>query len=360
MSTPRLVTPIALAIFLAAGPAAAQTPAEQADRLNQQGKQLFADKDYEGAYNKFREAATLSPEGRFYFNICYALNFLERYQEAIQACEQVEAAGADKELIEKTQRALSSLREKAGQRPATQPASHDQGPRPTGPTSPREPVRPGRPPPPARGPDPFVAGRASGEGSYKWSIGGTVGLLGNLSVGREVQGQGEDREVYGPGGAELRLFANFIVSEAARFGLQGSIGFGALSPGQDSDSDENLAIVDIGGAFFFHLPITRRIVMTPLAGPHLSVQQPQELSQGFITGGVRAEVGFAYVFGRSGEHAFSVTPAVNVYFPATGDVEGQDPSEYGLDLTHSTFALSAGYTYRFSTPFGSTPLITLE
>src|SRR5678815_667147 len=89
---------LAAALVLAtASPALAQqSPKQQADALNDQGKQFFAEKRYDDAYGKFREAATLSPEARFFFNMCYALNFLERYQDAIQACEQVPAAdGAD-------------------------------------------------------------------------------------------------------------------------------------------------------------------------------------------------------------------------------------------------------------------------
>src|SRR6188508_902957 len=103
-----------LSVVAAASPALAQkSPKQEADELNSQGKQYFAEKRYEEAYGMFRQAATLSPEARFFFNMCYALNFLERYQDAIQACEQVPAAdGADPEIKEKTQRALASLREK--------------------------------------------------------------------------------------------------------------------------------------------------------------------------------------------------------------------------------------------------------
>jgi hypothetical protein len=370
------------ATFLAAAPASAQPPAEQAERLNDEGKKLFADKNYEGAYGKFREAATLSPEGRFFFNVCYALNFLERYEEAIQACGEVEAAGADAELIDKTRKALTSLREKAaaqggqgarleptsGEGAGDQPTAGEGGGREGGGAEAGADVggggqdRPPGPPPDAGGPDPFVSGRVSAPiGSYKWSIGGTVGMLGNVDVGREVDNSaGTDQEVYGPGGADFRLFANFIVSEAARFGLQASLGFGALPPGEDNLTDDNLLLADIGGAIFFHLPLARHVFVTPLVGPFLSVQQPQELSQGFIAGGARAELGLAYVFGRTGEHALSLTPAINVYLPASGEVEGVAPEEFGLDLAHSTFGISAGYTYRFSTPFGSVPLITLE
>ena len=92
-------------VLLAPAAASAQSAAERASALNDEGKKLIVDQQsYEAAHAKFVEAARLSPEGRFFFNDCYALNSLERYEEAIRACEQVEGAGADEKLIEKTQK----------------------------------------------------------------------------------------------------------------------------------------------------------------------------------------------------------------------------------------------------------------
>ncbi|HKE20399.1 MAG TPA: hypothetical protein VKB80_36240 [Kofleriaceae bacterium] len=374
----RTVTLAALAAAsLPAATAAAQKPAQpaqQAEKLNEEGKRLFADRDYEGAYGKFHEAATLSPEGRFFFNVCYALNFLQRYDEAIQACEQVEPAGADAALVAKTRKALASLREKAAGRGKVTPAAAagvgvqeppaGEAP-PAGPPARPRPGRPGRveggggptPPPPAA-PDPFLAAAARPAGSYKWALGGSIGGLANINTGR--RGDYEGREIYDKAGADLRLWANFIVSERARLGVQASLGFGGIAPADEEDVDNNLILADIGGAVFLHLPLGSRLFVTPLIGPALSVQQPNELSQGFIAFGTRAELGLSFVFGRGGEHAVSLTPALNVYFPASGDVEGRDPSEFGLDVTHSTFGIALGYTYRFATPFGTVPIITLE
>jgi hypothetical protein len=362
---------VVAATFLAAAPASAQPPADQADRLNDEGKKLFAEKDYERAYGKFREAATLSPEGRYFFNMCYALNFLGRYQEAIQACEQVEAAGADKELSDKTRKALASLREKAAAQRATpvavppagtgtDPGADPRGGPSVGPTGPPPRGGPSGPPPsqPGGAPDPFVARRTAPEGSYKWSIGGSLGGLGNINVGRG--GDFEGNEVYGEGGADLRFFANVILSERFRLGLQGSLAFGSIAPEDPNMAENNLFMADIGGAAFVHLPIGSRIVVTPLFGPMLSVQQPNEVSQGFIAGGLRAELGLGFLFGRRTEHQVTLSPALNVYFPASGEVDGADPADYGLDTTHSTFGIAIGYSYRFSTPFGAVPLITLE
>jgi tetratricopeptide (TPR) repeat protein len=364
MTALRLSSALA-SLFLLASPALAQSPAQQADALNNQGKQFFAEKRYEEAYAKFKDAATLSPEGRFFFNMCYALNFLERYEDAIQACEQVEAAGGDAELKEKTQRALASLREKQA---AQQPAGGGQPDPDGGGGQPDPNAGGGQPDPnagggePAGGPDPFVQGQSSAPiDSYKWSVGAELGMLGNLGASEDPFGN----ELYGPSGVNLRLFANFIVNDAARLGLQGYLGVGSLPPSDDNLYDEALGMFDFGGALYLHRPLAGRIYWTPLAGVHLAVRQPQELSQGFIGLGARAEVAFSYVFGAGGEHAISLTPGLNIHFPSTGEQETDfgetfDAEEYGFDQTRALFALNVGYTYRFSTPFGSTPLITLE
>lgn len=357
---------------------AQQTPAEQADQLNEQGKQLFAQKSFEAAYGKFRQAATLSPEGRFFFNMCYTLNFLERYQDAIQACEQVEPAGADADLIAKTKRALASLKEKLAAQQEAAGGGQGGGDQGTGGgdqgnggggTGGQQGTGGGQgtggtaggvqggPPPP--GPDPFVTGKAAPTDSYKWSLGGEIGFLAKGGLGH-INDPGGDYDLYNPGGVDVRLFANFIVNEARQIGIQGSIGVANLTPTTDNTEDQSFLLADVGGALFLERHLAGNIYWAPLVGLNLSVQQPQELSQGFIAVGARAEVALSYVLGAHGEHAISVTPGLNIYFPAGGSVDGFTPADYGLDRTNATFSLGIGYSYRFSTPFGSTPLITLE
>jgi hypothetical protein len=379
MPTPIRLSAAVLTVLLAASPALAQkSPKQQADDLNTQGKQYFAEKRYEDAYGMFRQAATLSPEARFFFNMCYALNFLERYQDAIQACEQVPAAeGADDTLKDKTDRALASLREKqaaqqsaGGGGGATTVADPNAGGGGTtdggggtttsGPTTGPAAGGGGGAATTVEG-DPFVATESAPVDSYQWSVGGELGFLGNVNAGEDEFGNA----LYDSGGVNLRLFANFIIHQGTRLGVQGYLGFGALPPSDDNFDQESLGMFDLGGALFTHRPLAGHLYWTPLVGLSLAVRQPQELTQGFISLGSRAEVGFSYVFGAGGEHAFSVTPGFNVYFPTSGEQETdfgdpRDASYYGFDETRALFALNFGYTYRFSTPFGSTPLITLE
>lgn len=357
----------AVAVTVGASSARAQSPAQQAESLNEAGKRLFAEKRYEEAYAQFQQAATLSPEGRFFFNMCYALNFLNRYEQAIEACEQVEPAGADAELVEKTERALASLREKLAAQQAANPPDPGQPTDPTDPTTPG----PGQTPPPGpvqgqpvaqpTGPDPFLEGQSQGvEDSYAWSVGGELTLLGNLGIGRVDLPGGGSEDLYAGGGAGVRLFADFIVHEPSRFGLQGYLGIGNLPPSDANTFDEPVTMADIGGAVFTHRPLGNKMYWTPLAGLHFAVQQPQELSTGFIGLGGRAEVAFSYLVGPNSEHELSIAPGIQLYFPMSGTVDGIPAEAYGFDKARGAFTVGLGYSYRFSTPFGSTPLITLE
>src|SRR5688572_9067782 len=91
-------------------PVAAQnTPAEKADQINDEGKKLFAEEKYEPAAKKFEQAIVLSPQGRFYFNHCFTLYFLERYPEALAQCKAVESNSADAGLRDKTNKLIGEI-----------------------------------------------------------------------------------------------------------------------------------------------------------------------------------------------------------------------------------------------------------
>ncbi|GAB4539641.1 MAG: hypothetical protein Tsb0020_53260 [Haliangiales bacterium] len=51
-----------------------------------------------------------------------------------------------------------------------------------------------------------------------------------------------------------------------------------------------------------------------------------------------------------------MAPALNIYFPASGE----EAMLIGLDESSVTLGMSFGYTLRFMTPFGQSPLIILE
>ena len=55
----------------------AEAQSGQAEVLNDEGKQLFVEKKYFEAYKKFKAATELDPKGKYYFNVCFSLNYLD-------------------------------------------------------------------------------------------------------------------------------------------------------------------------------------------------------------------------------------------------------------------------------------------
>lgn len=348
MSTERcLLSAVALAAALAAAPARAQ-PADRAEALNEEGKQLFGEKRYLEAYKRFRAATELREDPRFVFNVCFTLNFLERYEEAIDACERVEELGPDESLAAKNQQVLEALRQKV--------------PAPEEPPGDGEPVgEPGGEPPFGEGPggptepppeqDPFALETREPPGSYTWSVGGELTGIGNAGVG--------DADDYQNGGG-IHAYGNFLLQPERGFGVQGYLNVGTLRPDELGDL-RRLLLVDFGGAVFLQRSLTDSIQWTPLLGAHVSLQQPNPaIDNAAVALGLRAELSLAYLFGSRKEHAVTVTPALNVYSPAGGENGAFDPADYGLDEGGATVTLGVGYQYRFSTPFGTVPLFTLE
>jgi hypothetical protein len=143
----------------------------------------------------------------------------------------------------------------------------------------------------------------------------------------------------------------------------------------DMAGAETLDIFDIGLAAYKHVCLgsTPRLCITPLLGVHLSLMSPANQtddtgSQAFNYAAVggRGEVSFAYAFGRRFEHVLSLAVGANAYSavlsgPAANDGSGSfTAAEWGLDKGGVIGYLGLGYTYRFNTPLGSMPFVTLE
>lgn len=373
----RLSITIAAALLALTATAALAQDAGRAAALNDRGKKLFADKKYFEAYKLFKQATELDPKGKYFFNECFTLNFLERYRDAVAACEQVEPNGADADLVDKTNGLLTELRKRVPPEPG--PGDNPDNPDnpdvnnpdnpdvnnpdnpdnpdvdPNNPDDPNGPVSGGTPPPGPVQPDAFIKGGAPDIQSYKWSVGGELGPMVNLGIGNDSGDQ-----QFAAGGFYLRGFANFLLSEQRRFGIQGSLAFTTLTPGDNSFDDTGISVIDVGGGAYKHFPLGRNMVLTPLVGVGLSLFQP-ELSTEFFAGGTaRLESSFAFLFGSRGQHVISVTPALNVYSAASGNIEAGAAEDFNLDKPSASITISLGYSLRFATPFGASPLITLE
>lgn len=103
---------VALAVLLCA-PAAVSaqepTPAERAEQLNEAGRQRVRVLDLDGAAAKFRDAIELSPDPRYYFNLCYVLEKLGELREARAACQVVIDADTDAALEGKASGTLAAI-----------------------------------------------------------------------------------------------------------------------------------------------------------------------------------------------------------------------------------------------------------
>jgi hypothetical protein len=186
--------------------------------------------------------------------------------------------------------------------------------------------------------------------TYRWAAGIGLGAV-SSTVGAE--------DAYGSGGGLVKLHVDFLIFKDRMMGVSPYLHFTTISPG-DGFVDDSLDIIDLGGAIYKHFPY-RGFEITPLGGAHLSILQPESLDDrvNMVTLGVRGEVEVSKAFGNKLQHILSVTAGLNVYFPASGGGDN-DPSDYGLDVAGNTVTIALGYTHRFTTPFGQTPLITLE
>jgi len=363
----------ALLLVLVGGDAVADKSAEdRAEELNDQGKSLFAEQKFEEALGKFRQALVLSAQGKYYFNVCFTLSQLQRYQEAITACEAVSSAGGDDKLLAKTDTLLGNLRAQVqqsggggqtdtgggdagagdGGSGAVGTGDGDTGQSGTAGVAPAG----GTTGPGGVGPMPAAMAQAAAapRHDYQWSLGAQVFGLNNVSIGGSGPGK-----IYGDGGAQVRVSGDLVLDHQRRLGAQAYLAYSIL-PERLIDRLSDLAIIDLGIAGNWHIPLTQRFYLTPLVGAHLSFQGPADSPEVFVAVGGRAEVSFDWVIDEGGRHAVSALAGVNVYSRAGGDSNGFTAADYGLDSGGVTAVVGLGYTFRFQTPLGEFPVITLE
>ncbi|MEZ4367427.1 MAG: hypothetical protein R2939_14305, partial [Kofleriaceae bacterium] len=141
------------AALLSPSVAAAESNAERADALNEEGKALMKDKRYEEATDRFLQAVNLSPEGRLYFNLCAAFYQQGLFYDAVQACEAVPGNGADAALTDKAAKLLGAVKAEADRQgidltpPPVDPGDPIDPGDPTDPGDPSNPGDPTKPPP---------------------------------------------------------------------------------------------------------------------------------------------------------------------------------------------------------------------
>ena len=381
----RLTSVVAALLLAAAGSAYAQSQAQIANQLNEEGKELMFGNKYAEASEKFREAVARVPEPKYFFNLCTSLFQEGKFEAAITACNAVDKNTPAAELHDKSAKLLARIHEEAtAQHIDLNPAGSGGGggetntpPDPNGGTPPPDPN--GSQPPPSTGTPPpaqrqmavgrpppalFVAVRP--DHHYAWSLG--VDVYGG-------GGQIGQPNVYGSAAGGIRFKADYMIAPRSRVGGEFYIQATHVGQGQmDSGSVETLEIVDFGLALYKHfcLRAAERLCLTPLIGAQLSLMSPQgDVNNmtsdnsnlfNYAAFGGRGELNLSWALGSRFEHVLSLMVGINVYSPVVSSSSdaGATAADLGLDAGGAFGYLGLGYTYRFSTPLGSRPFITLE
>jgi hypothetical protein len=367
---------------------------QRADELSAEaGDLLFlSPPDYDGAIEKYQQAIVLSPEGRFYFNLCAAYYESGRYGLALQACDAVAVVGADEKVMKKTATVLGLVEKQLRnmgldpdvlRRQIKEAEEGDDDPvDPVDPTDPDpdDPVDPVDPTDPnngkgGKGGDGKGGGPGGGQvdltqynaekpkdslfatkplsHDYTWTVGASL-MAASSTVGGDY---------FGSGAGGFKGWVDYMVVPERKIGLQGHIGFTNVAPSDELDGG-SLSIVEIGGSVYSHLRCMGRTCITPMVGVQLAGMQPSDIESTEVrlaSFGIHAEANISFAFGKSWQHVLSVSPGFSVYMPAFGSYDnGLEAMDFGLDAAGAVIGVSFGYTRRFDTPFGQAPFITLE
>jgi hypothetical protein len=373
----------------AAGSAHAQpSPQKRAEALNKEGHDLLFT-DPAAAAGKFRQAIILSPEGRFYYNLCVALSTTGDLGNALMACDAVEGNGATPELKAKTQQVIAKIKEqikKGGQNPDeveaigkqpqnnppnnnppndpnnpnNNPNNPNNNPNNNPPNDPNNPNNNPNNPPPNNPPiandpnlDKFRGAPALTVSAPKHEYTYTAGAaleFGGANVG--------DSGTYAKAMGGIRLFGDLLFAPDMKVGGEGYLDFMTI-PKDDSSAD-SLSMFDLGAGIYKHF-CAGHICVTPLAGLHVVGYAPgmSSASSDYASVGVRGQVQLAYAFGTRFEHVLGATIGGDFDLKPIGN-DSAAAESFGLSRGGGLFMLSLGYTYRFNTPFGSSPFFQLE
>jgi hypothetical protein len=375
--------PLAIIIALGsalAGTASAQSQAEIAAKLNEEGKELMFGNKFAEAAKKFQEAVARVPEAKYFMNLCLARFQEGKFDEALTACNAVELNNPTEAVKDKAEKLIGKINEAAkaqnlelhpggggGGDPGVDP-THPSDPHPTDPNRPADPNRPVQPagyaPTVGRPPTENLALAVTPDNNYTWTLGIDL-FAGGGQIGQP--------DFYGTATSGLRIKGDYIVNPAARLGAQAYLQYSHLGQGKnDTLGSETLDIVDLGLAGYKHICLGNqsRLCVTPLLGAQLALMSPAGQMDGtgsqlfnYLALGGRAEVSVAYAFGTRFEHVLSLMAGVNAYSqvlqgPSAGD--GFTATEVGLDKGGVVAYLGLGYTHRFNTPLGSSPFVILE
>jgi hypothetical protein len=373
------LTSIALAtgVLLMSAPAFAQQ-AELASKLNDEGKDLMYDGKFAEASAKFRDAVARVPEPKYFFNLCTSLYQEGKFSDAMTACGGVGKNNPTPDLDTKAKKMIERIETEAKAQNITLVATGGGGgdpndPNNTNPTNPPvDPNNPNPPPPPNQGPtyqqaygrppaQNVIKGTTS-DNKYVWTLGV------DLFAGGGTIGQ---MDYYGNTNQGIRIKGDYLLRPEQRIGAQGYFSYTHYQEGDDQSFAFDLDIMDLGIAIFKDFCVAERLCLRPLAGVSLAFMSPAnetDIATGdqlfnYTALGVRLELGTFYAFGTRMEHVLGVSVGGHGYSGVFSE-SPSDPmytSEFvGLDKGGAAGYFAIGYTYRFSTPLGSSPFVTLQ
>jgi len=369
----RLAVGFVLASSIFATMARAETQAEIAAKEDDEGKVLIANGNYKDATEKFRSAADRAPEAKYYFHLCASVYQQGIFGQALTACNNADKLNPDDALKAKIAKLEDKIKsDAAAQHIDLNPTGVGGGGGPTnvgsGGTDPNggtNVMGSGAPPPPQ---PQYAVGRptqnllkaAPPEHSYTWTLG--IDLYGG-------GGQVGQPNWYGASAGGFRIKGDYMLMPAQKLGAQIYLAETHFASGSDTlRIGDSLDIIDIGAAAYKHVCAWGRLCLTPLAGAHLSLMSPANAMDGagsqvfnYAAVGLRIEAALSYALGSRLEHVISVSLGLNAYSPVFSEpMDGLTAAEQGLDKGGGVGYLGVGYTYRFNTPFGQAPFVTLD
>jgi hypothetical protein len=338
----------------------------------------MAQEKYKDATEKFRSAAGRAPEAKYYFNLCSSIYQQGVFGEALTACNAADKLNPEDKLKGKIAKLEDKIKSDAvAQHIDLNPTGVGGGGGPTndgGSGTPPDPnggnggtntMGGGTPPPQPQ----YAVGRptqnllavAPPQHNYTWSLGvdlyGGGGTIGQMNA-------------FGTSTGGVRFKGDYMINPPQKLGLQGYLQLTHFGEGTDTlRSGYSLDIFDLGIAAYKHVCGAARLCVTPLAGIQLAMMSPANQSDGagsqvfnYAAFGARLEVALSYALGTRMEHVLSVGLGVNLYTkvlsePSDGSMTSVD---WGLDKGGAAGYLGLGYTYRFNTPFGQAPFVSLE
>jgi hypothetical protein len=367
-------------------PAFAQSQSEIAAKLNDEGKELMYGGKYAEASAKFAQAVGRVPEAKYFFNLCTSRFQEGNFGEALTACNAVANNNPTPELRAKADKLIGRVKDEAKKQgidlqPAgggggdptncqmnpADPACATTPPTSVCQTNPADPAcaQPGNPTPPSatigRPPPPEIFKSTTPDNKYTWTLG--VDLFGG-------GGKIGQSSAYGTTSTGLRIKGDYMLNPAQRFGAQGYLQISHFGQGDRSLAADTLDVFDVGIALYKHLCLSNspRLCLTPLAGVQIALMSPANATDGtgsqvfnYAALGGRLEIALQYAFGQRFEHVLGFGLGVNLYSAVFADpASGSTAMEVGLDKGGAAGYFGIGYTYRFNTPLGSSPFVTLE